>query len=102
MEISASRVKVAYMGLLRNTLGITEEEVDLAPESRISDLLSLLEKRHGGAFRYSVFTSGGQLRPLVRVFIGDRSIQDLDGMDTRIDPGGGVYILLLDHSLGGG
>ncbi len=95
-------MKVAYMGLLRNTLGISEEEIELPPGSRVSDLLSLLEQKHGEDFRYSIFTNTGQLRPLVKMFIGDRTIDDLQGLETRIDSEGGVYILLLDHSLGGG
>ncbi|MDP2661676.1 MAG: MoaD/ThiS family protein [Dehalococcoidia bacterium] len=95
-------MKVAYMGLVRNTLGISEEEIELPPGSRVSDLLSLLEQKHGENFRYSIFTNSGQLRPLVKVFIGERTIDDLEGLDTRIESESGVYILLLDHSLGGG
>lgn len=95
-------MKVAYMGLLRNALGIGEEEVELPSGSRVSDLLSLLEKRHGEAFRNSVFAGSSKLRPLVRIFVGERSIDDLDGTNTRLEPGDGVYVLLLDHSLGGG
>lgn len=98
----SSRVKVAYMGLVRNALGISNEEIDLPPGSRVSDLLAALEARHGETFRYSVFSSNGQLRTLVRVFIAERNIDDLDGLNTVLDTGGGVYILLLDHSLGGG
>lgn len=95
-------MKVAYMGLVRNTLGISEEEVDVPAGSRVSHLLDILGEKHGEPFRYSIFASVGLLRPLVRVFVGEQSIDDLDGLDTALDIGSGIYILLLDHSPGGG
>lgn len=95
-------VKVIYMGLVRNTLGISEEEVELPAGSRVRDLLSLLQERHGAGFQHSLFTRDDQLRPLAGVFIGEQNIQELNGMDTEVGPDSGVYILVLAHSAAGG
>ena len=98
----SDRVRVAYMGLLRNTLGCSEEEVELPAGSRVKDVLAVLQERHGADFRDTLFTGSGQLRDLVQVFIGDQSIEELEGVDTEIEPTGGVYLLLLAHHAAGG
>lgn len=90
------------MGLVRNVVGLSEEVVDVPLEARVSDLLCLLQDKHGMGFRDSLMTAGGQLRPLVRIFIEDKNIDEIAGLETCIEPGSGVYILLLDHAGAGG
>ena len=98
----AVRVKVRYMGLVRNTVGIPEEEVALPDSSRVGELLTQLQQRHGDSFQYSLFSSNGQLRPMARVFIGEQEIGDMEGLDTPLRPGTEVSILLVVHPSAGG
>jgi len=96
------RLRVVYGGLARNTLGIAEEEVELPPGSRVSGLLSLLVERHGADLRNSLFSTSGELSPLVEVFVGDQSIEDLNGLETEVGAPSKVRILLLAYPSAGG
>ena len=95
-------MKVRYMGLVRNTVGIPEEEVALPDSSRVGELLALLQQRHDDSFRYSLFSPNGQLRPMVRVFIGEEEIGEMEGLDTPLGPGTEVSILVAVHPSAGG
>ncbi len=96
------RVRVVYMGLVRGSLGIPEEEVEVPAGSRVRDLLSLLVDRHGADFRNSLFRGNGELRPLTRVYIGEVGIEELNGLDTEVDAQSGVYILVASNPTQGG
>lgn len=98
----ANLVKVSYMGLVRNTVGLPEEVVALPDGARVRDLLAILQKKHGDDFRYSLFSPNGQLRSMSRVFIGEREIGELEGMDTPLEPDSGVSILMLVYATEGG
>lgn len=96
------RVKVRYMGLARNTTGIPGEEVVLPEGSTVRDLLVLLQQRHGDNFTYSLFTPGGQLRPLTRVYVDEQEIEQLKGLDSLLGPEPEVSILIEVYPSGGG
>lgn len=98
----ATLVKVHYVGLVRNTVGISGEEIAMRDGSRIRDLLALLRKKHGDSFQYSLFTSDDQLRPMAKVFIEEQEIEQMDGLDTPLGPGAEVSILLTVHPSAGG
>ncbi len=98
----AGWVKVRYMGLVRNTTGIPEEEVALPDGYRVGGLLALLQQRHGDSFRYSLFSPNGQLRPMAKVFIGEQEIGQMEGLDTQLGPGTEVSILVVVHPSEGG
>lgn len=96
------QVKVRYMGLVRNTIGIPEEEVTLSDNSRVGDLLTLLQKKNGDSFRYSLFSPNGQLRPMARVFIGEQEIGEMEGLNTPLVSETEVSILVTVHPSAGG
>ncbi|MBI2952796.1 MAG: MoaD/ThiS family protein [Chloroflexi bacterium] len=96
------KIRVVYMGLLRNTVGVPEEEVEVPAGSRVVDLLAILQKAHGADFENAVFTRNGELRSLIEVFIGDHNINELEGLNTEIEAADGVYILLLAYIAAGG
>ncbi len=98
----AVRVKVRYMGLVRNTVGIPEEEVALPDGSRVGELLALLQKIHDDNFRYSLLSPSGQLRPMARVFIGEQEIGEMEGLDTQLGSEPEVSILVMVNPSAGG
>ncbi len=96
------QVKVRYMGLLRNTAGIPVEEVALPDGSGVGELLALLQQKHDDNFRYSLFSSNGQLRPMARVFIGEQEIGEMEGLNTPLGSESEVSILVMVHPSAGG
>ncbi len=95
-------VKVRYIGLVQNAVGTPSEEVSLTTGAKVSDLLAALQEKHGDNFRYSVLTPDGGLRPTCRVLVGDTDTRDLQGMDTLIEPGTGIAIVVLVYPAEGG
>mgnify|MGYP001590861878 CR=1 FL=1 len=95
-------VKVRYIGLVQNAVGLASEDVELASGARVRDLLGLLQQKHGDNFRYSVLSADGGLRPTSRVLIGDEDSRELQGLDTVIQPGSGVAIVVLVYPAEGG
>jgi molybdopterin converting factor small subunit len=88
------RVWVSYLGLVRNVIGCQEEEVDVAPQSRVRELLAGLVERHGDPFRLSVFAKGEALRPTVLVCVNDQDIDELDGLETRLEQAERVSVVV--------
>jgi molybdopterin converting factor small subunit len=84
---SPNRVKVSYLGLVRNVIGCREEEIEAAPGITVGEFLAQLTERHGEPFRASVFKSRHQLRSTALVCVNDCDIGELQGFATRLDSG---------------
>ena len=55
-------------------------------EIRPNQSIELLKELH-------ILTRDGQLRPFVKVFVRNRDVRDLDGLDTRLVDGDEVLIV---------
>jgi molybdopterin converting factor small subunit len=87
-------VRVSYLGLIRNLLGKREEGVTVPPGAVVRDLLAQLADRHGDPFRKSLFKHTGELRALVQVCVDDRDIDELRGLDTPLERGERVSVVV--------
>lgn len=84
---STCRVKVSYLGLVRNVLGCREEEMEVSAGITVRELLARLVEKHGDSFRHSVFRSEGELRSTALVCVDDRDIAELQGFETKLESG---------------
>lgn len=80
-----ARVSVSYLGLVRNVIGCQEEEIRIPPGTTVGELLARLAERHGEPFRLSVFNRKGEPRATVLICVDDRDIDELTGVDTRLE-----------------
>lgn len=78
-------VKVQYFGLVRNTVGLEEEQITVPEGSCVEDALNVLCERHGEQFRSVILRSNGTLRTLAVVTLNDKNIRDVDGLKTRLE-----------------
>ncbi len=64
------RIKVQYVGLLRQLTNCSEEELPMPAGSTLYSLIKLLGDKHGDRFRAEVFDSEkGDLRPGIVVLV---------------------------------
>jgi molybdopterin converting factor small subunit len=88
------QVQISYIGLVRNVIGRSEENLTVGDGTTVGELLHLLAEKHGRPFRESVFKQSGQLRAMAQVCVEDRDIAEMQGFATRIDSGEKVSILV--------
>ena len=89
-----SRIHISYLGLVRNVIGCREEEVEIASETTVGELLVKLSERHGDPFRWSVFKGSGGLRATALVCVNDCDIAQLEGFETRLGNGQKVSVVV--------
>jgi molybdopterin synthase sulfur carrier subunit len=89
------KVTVDYLGSIRQTLGVKQaEQVDLADNASVSDLLSLLAEKHGESFKKSVYEPKGlDLKPFHILSINGLLLNQLSGVETKLRDGDRVVLM---------
>lgn len=88
-------VKVSYYGMIRHRMGHQEEEVNLSDGAMVKELVHLLAEKHGDEFKDNFLTSDWQLKPLARIHVNGRDINEIDGLDTHLEDNSEVFVALL-------
>jgi molybdopterin synthase sulfur carrier subunit len=70
------------------------EQVNLADDSSVCDLLSLLAEKHGEPFKKSVYEPKGlDLKPFYVLSINGLLLNQLKGIETKLKDGDRVIVL---------
>ena len=72
-------------------------EIDVAGTNVAEALAHLIEQYP--ALKAHLYSAEGQLRPFVNLFVGENSIQDLQGLQTPLDEG--TRMILIPSIAGG-
>ncbi len=80
------RVKVEYLGHIRNILGNKrEEEVDVIDNALVADLLETLSDRYGESFKKAIFEAGGRdLKHNFMATVNGYLLNQLKGLETEL------------------
>ncbi len=89
-----TQLHISYLGLVRNVIGRSEEDLDVLAGTTVGQLLRLLGDKHGSPFKQSVLKQSGELRAMAQVCVDDRDIDELNGFDTRLGEDGQVSIVV--------
>ena len=89
------KVKVEYLGHIRNIIGSErEEEVEINEDSSLSDLLMILSKKYGKPFQKSVYeTDTIDVKPNFIVTINGYLLNQLNGVKTRLKHGDHIVLM---------
>jgi MoaD family protein len=89
------RVKVEYLGYLRNLLDLQrEEEIEIQEGASVADLLSMLTNKHGGPFTKNVYEPGGSdVKSNFIVTVNRFLLNQLEGLDTKLKHGDRIAFL---------
>lgn len=89
------RVKVEYLGHIRNIIGSErEEEVEIKDDALIVDLLVLLSNKYGEGFKKSVYRKGGpDVKPDYLITVNGYLLNQLSGVETKLKEGDHVTLM---------
>ena len=89
------KVKVEYLGHIKNILGSRrEEEVDVNEDASVSDLLSELSRKHGDSFRKAIYEAGGRdIKSNFIATVNGYLLNQLNGVQTKLKNGDKVVLM---------
>jgi molybdopterin converting factor small subunit len=90
------KVRVQYLGYIKNMLNKREENFELENEAQLSDLLNKLAGIHGAAFQKEVYEPGiDNLKTGFSVTINGIFIGQLGGLNAKLSDGDNVLLMSL-------
>jgi molybdopterin converting factor small subunit len=90
------KVRVQYLGYIKNMLNKREEHFELEDDAHLSDLLNKLAGVHGAAFRKEVYEPGlNDVKTGFSVTINGIFIGQLGGLDAKLAEGDNVMLMSL-------
>lgn len=101
------KIKISYLGPIRNATRCKEEEVTILEGSTVQQLLSQLMEKYGEPFHeYLVnYVPPGSnvisLAPPISIFYDGRNIETLGGTETKLTSEGGLEIMFIPVIDGG-
>jgi len=89
------RVKVEYLGHIKNMLGSRrEEELEIQDDSSIGDLLVLLSEKHGESFKKALYEAGGKdIKSNFIATVNGYLLNQLNGVETKLKNGDHVVLM---------
>ena len=90
------KVRVSYFGFLRTKFDSTSEDIQMSKGSKVYDLFQYLANRYGEHFKLYVLNPEKiEVRSDVLVNINDMPVQQIQGLETRLNDGDQIDILPL-------
>lgn len=89
------KVRVEYLGHLKNMLGSRrEEEIEVEDGSSVSDLLIALSENHGESFKKAVYEAGGKdIKSNFIATVNGYLLNQLNGVKTKLKNGDHVVLM---------
>lgn len=89
------KVAVEYLGYIKQTLGIKQEEsVKLEDGALVRDLLCVLAEKHGEPFRKDVYDpKSSDMKPHHILSVNGVLLNQLNGVETKLKDGDRVVLL---------
>jgi molybdopterin converting factor small subunit len=90
------KIKVQYLGLIKNLIKRSEDEFDLEEGASLSDLLNKLADVYGEPFKKEVYEPGlKDMKMGFVVTVNGVLMGQLHGVDTRLGEGDNVILMSL-------
>ena len=96
------KVKIQYYGLIKNIVDREEDELPLIRGATIRDLLRVLVQKYGDGFRSMMLTPEWELLHIALIHVNDHDIEELDGLDTKLESDGEITITVVGYEVIGG
>lgn len=89
------KVKVAYLGHIKNILGIErEEEIEIREGASVADLLIELSNEYGEPFKKAVYEKAGtDVKPNFMATVNGYLLNQLEGVKTKLKQGDNIIIM---------
>lgn len=89
------KVKVEYLGHIRNIIGsVRDEEIEIRENSSVTDLLMVLSEKYGAPFKKAVYEpKGTDVKSNYIITINGYLLNQLNGVETKLKNGDHVALL---------
>ncbi len=90
------RVRVQYLGFIKNMLNKKEDHLEVEEDASLSDLLNKLAGIHGAPFRKEVYEPGvKKIKTGFSVTINGQFIGQVGGLDAKLSDGDNIILMSL-------
>ena len=90
------KVKVHYLGYIKNMLDKKDEEFDVRDDAKLAELLDKLAGLHGQPFKKEVFEHGlKDLKTGFVVTVNGILMDQINGVQTRLKEGDNIILMSL-------
>ena len=90
------KVKVLYLGFIKNLIKRSEDEFELEEDASLSELMNQLAGMYGKAFRKEVYEPGlKDIKMGFVVTVNGFLMGQLQGVDTRLNNGDNIILMSL-------
>ena len=89
------KVKVEYLGHIRNIIGsVRDEEIEIRENSSVTDLLMVLSEKYGAPFKKAVYEpKGTDVKSNYIITVNGYLLNQLNGVETKLKNGDHVALL---------
>jgi MoaD family protein len=93
--VQGVKVKVEYLGHIKNMTGNTrEEELEVRDESTVTDILNMLTKQYGEPFKKAIYEpKGTDVKPNYIITVNGYLLNQLKGLETKLKNNDHVVLL---------
>lgn len=95
-EAQDMKIKVHYLGLVKTYTNKTQDDVTLAENAKLSDLLNKMATEFGKQFKTDIYEPGDKdLKTMFTVMVNGVVSGQLGGLDTMLKEGDNVILMPL-------
>lgn len=88
------KVKVEFLGHVRNLIGNDKEEIEIREGASITDLLMMLSEKYGESFRKAVYEkSSADVKSNYIITVNGYLLNQLQGIETKLKHGDHIILL---------
>jgi molybdopterin synthase sulfur carrier subunit len=77
-------VKISFLSLLKDRIGVKELNMDLEDNSTINDVFTKLGEKFGDDIKTVLLKKTGDLNDHVVIMLNEKNIRSLDDLNTKI------------------
>ena len=77
-------VKISFLSLLKDRIGVKELNMDLEDNSTINDVFTKLAEKFGDDIKTVLLKKTGDLNDHVVIMLNEKNIRSLDDLNTKI------------------
>ncbi len=83
-EFNMIAVKISFLSLLKDRIGVKELNMDLEDNATINDVFSKLFEKFGEDIKTVLVKKTGELNDQVVIMLNEKNIRSLDDLNTKI------------------
>jgi len=100
-DAAHQRVTVRYLGIIQRIVGTSEEEMEIAPGTKVRDLLQTLKKKYGEEMK-NALEDNHMLAGNTTILVDGKNAETIMGIDTLLEHAHNVQIVVMVPSSFGG